>query len=64
MPTAFCASCLTNSRVRADQLGRRVICPKCRTKFTAVRPTPIQFNPVFAAMAMLGVAAIAIVVVH
>jgi predicted Zn finger-like uncharacterized protein len=37
MPDAFCPACLTYCRVRADQLGRRVICPKCGSKFTAVR---------------------------
>jgi hypothetical protein len=47
---------LTYCHVHSDQLGRRVVCPDCKSKFVAVAATRRRFNPVV-------VAAIAFVVI-
>jgi hypothetical protein len=53
---------LTYCRVRADQLGYRVICPECRSKFTAVRESSRHINAVGAATGVLIVVALGIVI--
>ncbi len=60
MPKAFCPACLTTPHVRPKQLGHKVICPECGNKFVAVGPAPWRPHPIWVAVVLLFIAAVAI----
>jgi predicted Zn finger-like uncharacterized protein len=61
MPRSFCPACLTHCRVDANQLGHRVICPECGSKFTAVHEERRPLNPIGALTGVLIVVALGVV---